>query len=134
MISVRTFRSNPHFAELFAHVHVMCWPILWWQLNALRRWCAREGIPDVLYSVSTWGFITVRHYGAHPDPALYAPIARTFRPLTDRSWNSDMPIVFEIENVHEAIATAFSSPARRADCEDQESDRDFPGKAFRIAT
>ncbi|MDP1554785.1 MAG: hypothetical protein Q8L84_04925 [Hyphomonas sp.] len=91
MIPMRTFRSDPHFAELFARVHVICWPILWWQLNALFRWCKREGIPDVLYSVNPWGFITLRHHGGRQDPHTYKPATRTFRPLTDESWASDLP-------------------------------------------
>ncbi|MDP3459303.1 MAG: hypothetical protein Q8S09_08525 [Hyphomonas sp.] len=92
MIPMRAFRADPHFADLFAHVPVICWPILWWQLNALFRWCKREGRPDVLYSVSPWGFITLRHAGDRPDPATYQPLARTFRPLTDDSWGSDLPV------------------------------------------
>jgi hypothetical protein len=90
MISLRTFRSNPHFADLFAHVHVICWPILWWQLNALLRWCRREGIPDVLYAVSPWGLITIRHAGTRPG-TFYQPLERTFRPLSEPSWESDLP-------------------------------------------
>jgi hypothetical protein len=91
MVSIRAFRADPHFADLFEHVHVMCWPILWWQLNTLFRWCKREGIPDVLYSVNDWGFITVRHFGEKPDPAAYTPLPRTVRPLTDASWASALP-------------------------------------------
>ncbi len=95
MIPMRAFRTDPHFADLFAHVHVICWPILWWQLNALFGWCKREGIPGVLYSVSPWGFITLRHAGDRPDPATYKPLPRTFRPLTDDSWESDLPACLE---------------------------------------
>jgi hypothetical protein len=35
IIPMRAFRTSLHFANLFAHVPVICWPILWWQLNAL---------------------------------------------------------------------------------------------------
>ncbi|MDP1555827.1 MAG: hypothetical protein Q8L84_10225 [Hyphomonas sp.] len=97
MIPMRTFRSDPHFAELFAHVHVICLPILWWQLNALFRWCKREGIPAVLYSVNPWGFITLRHHGDRNDPHAYKPPTRTFRPLTDESWGIDLPACLDIE-------------------------------------
>ncbi|MFN7164907.1 MAG: hypothetical protein ACK4P2_08840, partial [Hyphomonas sp.] len=93
MIPMRAFRADPHFADLFAHVHVICWPILWWQLNALFGWCKREGIPGVLYSVSPWGFITLRHAGDRNDPATYQRPERTFRPLTDDSWGSDLPVI-----------------------------------------
>ena len=92
MISLRAYRHNPHFADLFAHVHPLCWPILWWQLNTLFAWCRREGIPAVLCSVNSRGFLTLRHAGARPDPAVYQPLPRTFRPLTDDSRGSDLPI------------------------------------------
>ncbi len=95
MIPMRTFRADPHFADLFAHVHVVCWPILWWQLNALFRWCKRQGIPDVLYSVNAWGFITLRNAGAAFDLTAYKPEFRTFRPLTEAIWGSDLPACLE---------------------------------------
>jgi len=91
MISLRALRADPGFAGLFAHVHVTCWPILWWQLNLLRNWCLACNIPDVLYSVSPWGFIKVRRFGKAPDPRSYKPILRTFRPLTDDSWATALP-------------------------------------------
>ena len=84
MISIRAFRSNPDFAELFAHVHVICWPILWWKLNALYSWWRRAGIPEVLYTVNAWGCISVRYAGTAADPSLHRPVERTFRDLSDQ--------------------------------------------------
>jgi hypothetical protein len=110
MIPMRAFRSDPHFADLFAHVPVICWPILWWQLNALFRWCKREGRPDVLYSVSPWGFITLRHAGDRHDPAAYKPLARTFRPLTDDSWGSDLPFLLSDLATLETLRLVFILP------------------------
>ena len=55
---------------------------------------ARRGA-DVLDSVNSWGFLTLRHAGARPDPAVYQPLPRTFRPLTDESWESDVPACLE---------------------------------------
>jgi len=95
MISLRAIRGDLHFADLFAHVYVICWPILWWQLNLLRKWCLAHNIPDVLYSVSPWGFIKVRQFGKAPDPNAYTPRPRTFRPLTDDSWASALPTNLE---------------------------------------
>lgn len=95
MVSIRTFRSIPHFAELFAHMPVICWPIFWSRLSSLFRWCKREGIPDVCYAVGDEGLITVRHFGAKPHSAAYTPLPRTFRPLTDASWGSALPANLE---------------------------------------
>ena len=86
MISIRAFKNVPHFAELFAHVHPVCWPILWWQLNALLAWIKRRGGVDVFCSVIAWGFITLRPVGKAPDPGTNMPLPGTFRPLTDKSW------------------------------------------------
>ncbi|MDP1557038.1 MAG: hypothetical protein Q8L84_16385 [Hyphomonas sp.] len=121
MIPMRAFRADPHFADLFAHVPVICWPILWWQLNALFRWCKREGRPDVLYSVSPWGFITLRHAGDRPDPATYKPLPRTFRPLTDDSWGSDLPSGLKLLSLSEATGDALFLPRKAQGCPGNDS-------------
>ncbi|MBU4569455.1 MAG: hypothetical protein KJ833_10895, partial [Alphaproteobacteria bacterium] len=91
MWSIARLRRHPHFADHFAHVHPLCWLILWWQLNNLIRWYDTARPEGVLYSISEWGFITVRYIAPRPDPAAYRPIPRTFRPLTDARWGSDLP-------------------------------------------
>ena len=68
---------------MFAHVCVICWPILWWQLNALLAWSRRQSVVDLLYSVNDWSFITLRRAGEATHPETRKPLARTFRPLTD---------------------------------------------------
>ena len=91
MPTLSALRSSPHFAPLFAHVFVLCWPILVWQINRLFSWSRREGYPNMLYSVSRWGFITIVYLGDREDPDAYKPLARTFRPLTDPGYSSDLP-------------------------------------------
>ena len=91
MPSLSALRSSPHFAPLFAHVFVLCWPILVWQINRLFSWSRREGYPNMLYSVSRWGFITIVYLGDRQDPDAYKPLPRTFRLLTDASYASDLP-------------------------------------------
>ncbi len=91
MPTMSALRSSPHFAPLFAHVFVLCWPILVWQLNRFYSWTIREGIHDALYSVNRWGWLTVHYLGDREDPAAYKPLPRIFRPLTDASYASDLP-------------------------------------------
>ncbi|MFN3911660.1 hypothetical protein [Hyphomonas sp.] len=111
MIPLRAFRSHPRFAPLFNHVAAVFWPILWWQLNRLLKWCQREGIPDVLYSVSGWGFITVR-YAADKPGLFYQPPARTFRPLTDAGWESSVPAtVCDLQDLAAWLARILSCKA-----------------------
>jgi hypothetical protein len=95
MLSIRSFRNLPHFARSFAHVHVLCWPILWWNLNRLLRLYEDFGYEEILYAVTRWGHITIRYSARKPDPSLYKPIPRTFRPLTDESWGSALPCNME---------------------------------------
>ena len=91
MWSFARLRQCPHFAPIFAKVHPLCWPILWWQLNRLLRWFDRTRPEDVLYSVNRWGFVQVCYVAPRIDPATYKPLPRTFRPLSDPSWDSALP-------------------------------------------
>jgi hypothetical protein len=91
MPTLSALRNDPQFARLFAFVHVLCWPILVWQLNRFYSWTIREGIHNALYSVNRWGWLTVHYLGDRQDPDAYKPLARTFRPLTDASYASDLP-------------------------------------------
>ncbi|MBA3067246.1 MAG: hypothetical protein FP825_02045 [Hyphomonas sp.] len=97
MPTLSALRAIPHFAPLFAFVHVLCWPILVWQINRFYSWTLREGITDALYSVNRWGFLTVVRLGDKRDPGAYTPLVRTFRPLTDANWASDMPACLETQ-------------------------------------
>lgn len=91
MIPLRALRAHPHYADLFDHVPMLLWPVLWWQLNAMIRWMRSAGVLDVCFSTSVWGFITIRHAGFAPDPDLYRPLPRLYRTLTDPAWGSDLP-------------------------------------------
>ena len=91
MWSLTRLRQHPNFAHLFAHVHPLCWLILWWELNRLMRWYRKYQPEDALVSTSVWGFITVSFITERADPDAYRTPQRTFRPLTDASYASDLP-------------------------------------------
>ena len=91
MWSITRLRQHPHFAPLFAHVHPLCWLILWWELNRLIRWYETWHPENVLYAVNGWGRVTVHCIVPRPDPRLYKPIPRTFRELSDPSWETSLP-------------------------------------------
>ncbi len=111
MPTLTALRTSPHFARLFAFVHVLCWPILWWNLCRFYRWCARENITDALYTINRWGSLTVVRLGDRHDPAAYKPLARTFRPLTDASWGNDMPVFAADLAACETLRLCQTSPA-----------------------
>ena len=91
MWSLTVLRQCKLFTRLFERVHPLCWPILWWSLNRLIRWIYATKADDVLYETNCWGIITIRYVAPRTDPTLYKPRARTFRPLSDPSWESDLP-------------------------------------------
>ena len=91
MRSPTVLRNSPHFGRLFDAVHPFCWPILWWQLNHLFRMILADKSLDVLYSVNRWDFVTIRYIAKCEDLAPYKTPERTFRPLTDASWETDLP-------------------------------------------
>ena len=91
MWSLTVLRQCKLFTRLFERVHPLCWPILWWNLNRLIRWIYATRPDDVLYETNCWGIITIRYVAPRTDPTLYKPRARTFRPLSDPSWESDLP-------------------------------------------
>jgi hypothetical protein len=103
MYSIARLRQHPHFARFFAHVHPLCWLILWWELNRLIRWFNAHGIGNALYSVNEWGFVDIHCVVARPDPNAYKPLPRTFRPLTDPAWESALPACLDFEALAPAI-------------------------------
>lgn len=121
MVSLHALRTHPKFAPLFADVYVVCWPILWWQLNRLLAFCRREDIADVLYTLSPWGFITVNFHSDRPDPAAYKPPARTFRPLTAPGWGSDLPANLDSIATLETLTTIPLLPRAAGDFRGKES-------------
>jgi hypothetical protein len=95
MWSITRLRQHPHFAPLFAHVHPLCWLILWWDLNRLIRWYKTWQPENVLYAVNRWGRVTVHCIVPRPDPHCYQPIPRVFRELSDPSWETSLPANLE---------------------------------------
>lgn len=92
MPSLTALCTSPRFAHTFAFVHVLCWPVLWWNLCRFHRWCARENVTDALCTFNRWGLLKVVRLGDKVDPVAYKSPERTFRLLTDVSWGSDLPV------------------------------------------
>ena len=93
MIPMRALRANPHFAPLFAHVHALCWPILWWSLNRLLRWYASSGYEEVLYGTTPWGYVYIAYLGDKtPDPSAYRPYVREKPRWDDACWATNVPV------------------------------------------
>ena len=111
MWSITRLRQHPHFAPLFAHVYPLCWLVLWWELNRLIRWYETWHPENVLYAVNGWGRVTVHCIVPRPDPRLYKPIPRTFRELSDPSWESDLPANLALESAE--VCLAFILPRLR---------------------
>ena len=92
MTPMRVLRANPHFARLFARVHPLCWPILWWSLNRLLDWYETSGYAEVLYATSRWGVIRIVYYGDRlPDPSAPRPYVLTRPRWDDPVWNTSVP-------------------------------------------
>ena len=111
MWSITRLRQHPHFAPLFAHVHPLCWLVLWWELNRLIRWYETWQPENVLYAVNGWGRVTVHCIVPRPDPRLYRPIPRTFRELSDPSWETSLPDNLPVEDLsarHALILPRFT--------------------------
>ena len=49
-----------------------------------------------------------------PDPNTYTPIPRTFRPLTDESWASDLPTNLEGLSPFDEAITLTDAPVLRS--------------------
>ena len=73
----RDVMKIPVFARMFEQVHVLFWPVLWFNITRLARWVAENGAPDLLISVTWWGRITVIRT-APPERPL-----KPYRPLSD---------------------------------------------------
>ena len=93
MTSLTALRRNPRFARFFEAVHPFFWPVIWWTLNAVFREYDASNRTEFLIGVTWWGQVYVAFRGdPRPDPNTYKPLPRTFRPLTDTGWGSDLPI------------------------------------------
>ena len=97
MTPLHALRANPHFAPLFAHVHALCWPILWWSLNRLLRWYASSGYEEVLYGTTPWGYVYIAWLGDRkPDPSAYRPYELERPRWDDPVWSTNLPAPFLI--------------------------------------
>ncbi len=96
MVSLSALRQHPRFARFFEVVHPFFWPVIWWTLNAVFRQYDASGRTEFLLGITWWGQVYIAFEGDRlPDPLTYKPLTRTFRPLTDDSWASDLPINLE---------------------------------------
>ena len=111
MTSLTDLRRNPRFARFFAVVHPFFWPVIWWTLNAVFRQYDASGRTEYLIGVTWWGQVYVAFEGdLRPDPLTYKPIPRTFRPLMDAVWGSDLPANLEALSLLEATHAALTLP------------------------
>ncbi len=112
MIPMRLLRSNPYFAHLFARVHPLCWPILWWSLNRLLKWYETSGYGEILFRTTRWGWVHVAYLGDKiPDPSAYRPYATGMPRWDDPVWESDVPLAVALSStcIRMDAATAFAS-------------------------
>ena len=67
-------RPSRYFANIFAHVRPLFWPVLYWSLGRLFAWVERTGHVNVLYESSQCGLIRIFHLGAAPGPGCLAAL------------------------------------------------------------
>jgi hypothetical protein len=92
MFTLTQLRQNPFYTRFFDRVHPFFWPVIWWTFNRVIRDYLASNTTEYLIGVTWWGQVYVAAIGDKlPDPPAYKPIPRTFRPLTDDSWASDLP-------------------------------------------
>jgi hypothetical protein len=78
-------------AHLFAFVHPLFWPWLWFQLWRLEAW-QRTAKRDVLFRVDRFGNVYITCLGDGPrDPSLYTYTAPTVPAWAAPGLASDMP-------------------------------------------
>ena len=96
MFTLTQLRQNPFYRRFFDAVHPFFWPVIWWTFNRVIRDYLASNTTEYLIGVTWWGQVYVAAIGDKlPDPNAYKPIPRTFRPLTDASWASDLPTNLE---------------------------------------
>ena len=96
MVSLAALRQHPRFGRFFEVVHPFFWPVIWWTLDAVFRAYDASNRTEFLLGITWWGQVYIAFEGdLRPDPLTYRPIPRTFRPLTDDGWASDLPANLE---------------------------------------
>jgi hypothetical protein len=127
MTSLTDLRQNPHFARFFEAVHPLFWPVVWWTLNAVFREYDASNRTEFLLGITWWGQVHVVYRGdLRADPRAYKPIPRTFRELSDPSWETSLPA--NLDSADLSALHALVLPCEAGAFRDQKSHGDFPGK------
>jgi hypothetical protein len=96
MVSLTALRQHPRFGRFFEVVHPFFWPVIWWTLNAAFRAYDASNCTEFLLGITWWGQVYIAFEGdLRPGSLTYRPMPRTFRPLTDGGWGSDLPANLE---------------------------------------
>ena len=90
MIPFTSLRQNPYFAPMFAQVHPLLWPVLWWSLNRFLRWYKTCPWQDILFEPTPWGLIRIVHFGDRR--RAYTPYVPTRPRWDDPVWESYVPV------------------------------------------
>ena len=115
MVSLSALRQHPRFGRFFEVVHPFFWPVIWWTLNAVFRQYDASGRTEFLLGITWWGQVYIAFEGDKlPDPLTYKPMTRTFRPLTDDSWASDLPTNLEGLSPFDELSTFPDGPVLRS--------------------
>jgi len=115
MVSFTQLRQHPRFGRFFEVVHPFFWPVIWWTLNAVFRQYDASGRTEFLLGITWWGQVYIAFEGDRlPDPLTYKPMTRTFRPLTDESWASDLPANLEGLSPFDDLITFPDGPVLRS--------------------
>ena len=115
MVSLSALRQHTRFARFFEVVHPFFWPVIWWTLNAVFRQYDASGRTEFLLGITWWGQVYIAFEGDKlPDPSTYRPVSRTFRPLTDESWVSDLPTNLEGLSPFDGLMTFPDGPVLRS--------------------
>ena len=70
--ALRRLSKHPLFADYFAFVLPIFWPVLYWQLRRMAEQMAARGCSEILVQVSWWGGIEITHFGDRaPSPSAY---------------------------------------------------------------
>ena len=85
-------RKHPVFADYFAFVPALFWPILFWNLLRMADRMDAAGRCQVLLQVHWWGYIEITHFGdPQPSPSAYRPLAPTRKPWDDPALETALP-------------------------------------------
>ncbi|KCZ92189.1 hypothetical protein HJO_09144 [Hyphomonas johnsonii MHS-2] len=106
---------NPLYAPLYAHVMVLFWPWLWWQLHVIERWRRQTG-RGLLIAVDQWGNVHVRFVEDAPCAASGAARAPVSRRLALALGDAVAPLWAMLAPRADRAAHPASGPACRREC------------------